>query len=115
MPRNNNVPELVETFMDECGATERWITVNEIREYFDLDILYGPAISGFLRKIHRGTFFSCPYRVERVERFVVDKPHQRTIKRYLVRRRPFSSKTKSCPWQGAGDPAMGIKDKKASG
>lgn len=92
MSRNDDVPGLLETFMDECGETERWITVSEIREYFDLDTLSGPAISGFLSKIHRGTFFSCPYRVERIERLVVDTPHQRTIKRYLVRRRPFSAK-----------------------
>lgn len=91
MPWNGDVPELLETFMEECGKTERWITVSEIRQYFDLDIVSGPAISGFLSKIHRGTFFSCPYRVERIERFVVDKPRQRTIKRYLVKRRPFSS------------------------
>ncbi|HOX35555.1 MAG TPA: hypothetical protein P5217_07305 [Methanoregulaceae archaeon] len=95
MPRNSDVPELLETFMDQCGETERWITVSEIREYFDLDTVSGPAISGFLSKIHRGTFFACPYRVERIERLVVETPHRRTIKRYLVRRRPFSSKKHS--------------------
>ena len=91
MPRNDDVPELMETFMEEYGETERWVTVSEIRRYFDLDAVSGPAISGFLSKIHRSTFFSCPYRVERIEQLVVDKPRQRTIKRYLVRRRPFSS------------------------
>jgi hypothetical protein len=89
MVRNGDVPELLETFMEACGEDERWVTVSEFRQYFHLDSVSSPAISGFFSRIYRGSFFSCPYRVERIERFCVKKPHHRTIKRYLIKRRPF--------------------------
>lgn len=93
MVRNADVPELLERFMEETGKTEQWVTVSEFRQYFGLDIPAAPAIAGFLTRIYRGPFFSFPYRVERVERLAVKKPHHRIIKRYLVKRRPFSGKS----------------------
>ncbi len=55
---------------------------------FRLDEFSAPAISGFLKRIYHGPFFSCHYRVERMERIVVNTPQHRIIKRYLVKKRP---------------------------
>lgn len=88
MARNKDIPDLLERFMIESGETQRWVTVNEIRTYFHLDALSAPAISGFLQRIYHGPFFSCPYRVERIEKVIVQKPQRRIIRRYLVTRRP---------------------------
>jgi hypothetical protein len=88
MARNRDVPNLLETFMEESGETQRWVTVNEIRTYFNLDEFSAPPISGFLQRIYHGPFFSCPYRVERIEKITVQKKQRRVVKRYLVTRRP---------------------------
>jgi len=89
MGRNYNVTDLLERFMEDSGETKRWVTVNELRNYYDLDECASQAISGFLQKIYCGSFASCPYRVERIERVTLDaKPHPRQIKKYLVTTRP---------------------------
>jgi hypothetical protein len=91
MARNRDLPDLLERFMEESGETQRWITVNEFRTYFHLNEFSAPAISGFLQRIYQGAFFSCPYRVERIEKIRIQKPKHRIIKRYLVIRRPHVS------------------------
>lgn len=89
MARNCTIPELLERFMEESGQTRRWVTVSEIRSYFDLDESSSPAISGFLQQNYSGTFLSFPYRVERIENVTVcARPHPRIIRKYLVARRP---------------------------
>jgi hypothetical protein len=88
MARNRDLPDLLERFMEESGETQRWITVNEFRTYFHLNEFSAPAISGFLQRIYQGAVFSCPYRVERIEKIRIQKPKHRIIKRYLVIRRP---------------------------
>jgi len=88
MARNRDVPNLLERFMEEKGETQRWVTVNEIRTYFNLDEFAAPPISGFLQRIYHGPFFSCPYRVDRIEKITVQKKQRRVVKRYLVTRRP---------------------------
>jgi hypothetical protein len=89
MARNGNIPDLLEQFMEESGAKERWVTVNELRTYFHLDGTTAPAISGFLQRIYTGTFLSFPYRVERIERITLNtKPHPRIIKKYFIAKRP---------------------------
>jgi len=92
MARNREVPALLERFMEESGESQRWITVNEFRTYFHLDEFAAPAISGFLQRIYQGPFFSCPYRVERIEKVTIQKPQRRIIKRYLVTLRPPARK-----------------------
>ncbi len=86
------IPELLEQFMESGGVPERWITVQELRTHFNLDDTASPAISGFLRRIYQGPFFTCPFRVTRIERLIVNTPHMRMIKRYFVTRRPGSGK-----------------------
>jgi hypothetical protein len=87
------IPELLEQFMESGGVPERWITVRDIRTHFDLDDIASPAISGFLRRIYHGPFFTCQYRVTRIERLIVNTPHTRMIKRYFVMRRPGSGRS----------------------
>lgn len=94
MARNKEIPELLEKFMEQSGENEQWITVQEFRTYFQLDELYAPAIAGFLRRIYHSPFFSCNYRVERMEKIVVNIPQRKIIKRYLVKKRQESSKKK---------------------
>ncbi len=86
------IPELLEQFMEAGGVPERWITVQELRTHFNLDDTTSPAISGFLRRIYHGPFFTCQYQVTRIERLIVSTPHTRMIKRYFVTRRAVSQK-----------------------
>lgn len=88
MNRHPEFPELLEQYMVESGRSVQWITVQEIRTYFHLADSDGPAISGFLSKIHHGPFFTCRYRVARMEKFRDTTPPYRIIKKYLVQERP---------------------------
>ncbi len=74
--------------MENSGRPEQWITVQDIRTYFQLAESDGPAISGFLSKIHHGPFVSCRYKVARMEKFRDTIPPYRIIKKYLVQKRP---------------------------
>ena len=87
------ISELLEQFMESGGVPERWITVQDIRTHFNLNDTASPAISGFLRRIHQGPFFTCQCRVTRIERLIVKTPHTRMIKRYFVTRRPGSGRS----------------------
>lgn len=88
MKRNSDIPELFEKFMDDSGKPEQWITVQDFRTYFHLNTSRGPAISGFLHKIYHGAFFSCRYKVARIEKYRDTVAPYRSIKRYLVIKRP---------------------------
>lgn len=102
MVRNADVPELLERFMEESGESRRWVTVHEIRAHFHLDMSASSAISGFLQRNYSGTFHSFPYRVERIERVLIDaRPHPRTIKKYLIAKRPGTG-GKKLPRAGPG-------------
>lgn len=92
MARYRDVPHILERFMEESGKMQCWVTVNELRTYFDLDEFSSPAISGFLQRIYCGPFFCFPYRVERIEKITLPKPHPRIVKKYLVTRRPQARK-----------------------
>ncbi|MFA4825804.1 MAG: hypothetical protein WC593_11700 [Methanoregula sp.] len=88
MTRHTDIPGLLDQYMEDSGRSDQWITVQEFRTYFHLAESNGPAISGFLSKIHYGPFFSCRYKVARVEKFQETTPPYRIIKRYLVQERP---------------------------
>ena len=88
MSPHPEIPELLDQYMDNSGRSEQWITVQDIRVYFQLAESDGPAISGFLRKIHHGPFFTCRYKVARIEKFRDTTPPYRIIKKYLVHERP---------------------------
>jgi len=88
MIRHPEIPDLLEQYMKAAGAEERWVTVGELRSYFQMEESTGPAFSGFLKKIHQGPFVSCRYKVVRIEKFQDTIPPYRIIRKYLVRERP---------------------------
>jgi hypothetical protein len=67
MRKYPGMPELLEQFMQEQGTDERWITVQELRDRFGLTRYQCNTVSGFLRRLHAGTFGQFPYIVARVE------------------------------------------------
>jgi hypothetical protein len=89
MTRHPNVPELLEEYMEATGAPERWVTVRELRSFFHLEESTGQAFAGFLQKIYQGPFFTCRYKVTRIEKFRDSVPPYRIIRRYLVQERPL--------------------------
>jgi hypothetical protein len=90
MARNKEIPDLLEQYMEQFGDTEHWITVQEFRDHFHLDELYAHTIAGFFRRIYNYPFFSCRYRVEKMEKVLIHTPQRRFIIRYLVKKRPES-------------------------
>jgi len=88
MENTHEIPELLEAFMAASGSSERWITVYELRMYFNLDESCAAAISGYLRRIYRSPSRTVRYRVEKIERTLVNIPQRRISRRYLVRKRP---------------------------
>ena len=88
MSHHPEVPELLEQYMKKTGRAEQWLTVKDIRMHFHLAGSDGPAISGFLSKIHHGSFFSCRYKVAWIEKFRDATPPYRSIRKYLVQERP---------------------------
>jgi hypothetical protein len=90
--RHPEFPELLEQYMETSGSAECWVTVRELRSFFQLDESAGPALSGFLCKIHTRPSFSCRYRVARMEKFTDTAPPYRIIKKYLVRVRAVKKK-----------------------
>jgi hypothetical protein len=87
MVKYKGIPELLEKFMQESGESQRWVTVREIRDRYALSPYCASTISGFLRRIERGPFFTFPYVVVRVEHSRRPPPDGRRQIRYLVKRR----------------------------
>jgi hypothetical protein len=81
------MPELLEQYMDEKGADECWITVQELRERFDLSRYQCNTVSGFLRRLDRGPFGRCPFMVTKIERDTVKSPSVPKKSRYLISRK----------------------------
>ena len=82
------IPDLLEEYMQGHDGAGLWVTVPEFRTFFAMDKHASPAISGFFRRLYQGPFFTCPYRVARIEKMMVNAPHTRMIKRYFITRRP---------------------------
>ena len=94
--------------MDDSGESRRWVTVHEIRTFFNLDERVSSAISGFLQRNYSGTYLSFPYRVERIEKVTLDvRPHPRMIKKYLIARRPAAGPGKTAAGRN-GRPGTGF-------
>lgn len=67
MKKYPGMPELLEQFMQEQSCVERWVTVQELRDRFDLTRYQCNTVSGFLRRLHAGAFGRFPYTVARIE------------------------------------------------
>jgi hypothetical protein len=87
MRKYPGIPELLEQYMAEKGADERWITVRELCEWSGLTRYEYNTVSGFLRRLESGPFREFPYIVLRIERLERSSPSEPPKRRYLVRRR----------------------------
>ena len=87
MSKYNGIPELLEQFMQAQGSCERWVTVQELRNRFGLSRYQCNTVSGFLRRLHAGTFGQCPYIVVRIESIAGYQPAAPPKCRYLVKRK----------------------------
>jgi hypothetical protein len=61
MRKYPGIPELLETYMEESAADERWVTVQELRDRFGMTRYESSTVSGFLRRLKFGSFGQCPY------------------------------------------------------
>jgi len=86
------IPELLEEYMQQHSSAGLWVTVPEFRTYFGMDEHSSPAISGFFRRLYHRPFFTCPYRVTKIEKLMVTNPQTRMIKRYFISRRSHNGK-----------------------
>jgi hypothetical protein len=87
MRKYDGIPELLEQFMREQSADERWMTVQELRDRYSLTRYQCNTVSGFLRRLHTGTFGQCPFivaRIEPAEGVTLSGPPKN---RYLVKRK----------------------------
>jgi hypothetical protein len=97
MTNYHAIPELLEEYMQSHGGAGLWVTVPEFRTYFALKERSSPAISGFFHRISQGPFFTCQYRVVRIEKLTVKTPNTRIINRYFITRRPRASENINSP------------------
>ena len=87
MRKYHGIPELLDQFMGEQCADELWVTVQELRDHFGLTRYQGNTVSGFLRRLHTGTFRQFPYVVLRIDQVAGHRPTDPPQYRYLVQRR----------------------------
>ncbi|MCK9632233.1 MAG: hypothetical protein M0R30_11415 [Methanoregula sp.] len=87
MRKYPGIPELLEQFMEEQGANDRWVTVQELRDRFGLTRYQCNTVSGFLRRLEHGSFGRFPYIVIRIEHEVRLNPSDPLKCRYLVKRK----------------------------
>lgn len=91
MRKYNGIPELLEQYMQEQDPGERWVMVQELRDRFGLTRYQCNTVSGFLRRLHAGTFGRCPFIVLRIDLMERRIPSDPLICRYLVKRRECES------------------------
>jgi hypothetical protein len=87
MGRYSGIPELLEQFMNENEADERWITVHDLRDRFNLTRYQCNTVSGFLRRLKFRTFGRYQFIVIKIERVDGANPSDPKNCRYLVRRK----------------------------
>ncbi|MCX6699796.1 MAG: hypothetical protein NTV68_07705 [Methanomicrobiales archaeon] len=87
MGRYSGIPELLEQFMDENEADERWVTVHDLRDRFDLTRYHCNIVSGFLRRLKFRTFGQFQFIVVKIEWAPGVNPSDPKIYRYLVQRK----------------------------
>jgi len=102
--RYDGIPELLDRFMENQGARERWVTVQELRDSFGLTRYQCNTVSGFLRRLECGPFGRFPYRVLRIEQVAGCHPSDPPKCRYLVKRKDLVAATVHIPIHPAGVP-----------
>jgi hypothetical protein len=91
MNKYSGIPELLEQYMVENGTDERWVTVHELRQRFELTRYQYNTISGFLRRLEFSSFGQCPYIVLRIEKVERTSPSDPPKCRYLVKRKNMTA------------------------
>lgn len=87
MGRYSGIPELLEQFMDEHEADERWITVHDLRDRFNLTRYHCNTVSGFLRRLWNRPYKGSSFIVSKIERTTYENRSYPKICRYLVKRK----------------------------
>jgi len=87
MRKYPGIPELLETYMEENMADERWVTVQELRDRFGLTRYQGNTVSGFLRRLEFGPFGQFPFIVASITREDGENPSSPKKCRYLLKMR----------------------------
>jgi hypothetical protein len=91
MRKYPGIPELLEQYMMEHRSGERWVTVQELRDWFGLTRYQCNTVSGFLRRLHTGPFGQFPFIVARITREEGENPSDPKKCRYLIRLRGSSA------------------------
>lgn len=87
MRKYSGIPEMLETYMEEAAADERWIAVHELRDRFGLTRYQSNTVSAFLRRLNAGPFGQFPFVVAKIERIHGKNPSDPKKSRYLLVRR----------------------------
>ena len=66
MKKYQGIPELLEAYMEENAADERWITAHELRDRFGLTRYQSNTVSAFLRRLEVGPFRQYPFIVAKI-------------------------------------------------
>jgi hypothetical protein len=100
MRRYPGIPELLETYMEENAADERWVTVQELRDRFGLTRYQCNTVSGFLRRLASGPFGRFPFVVATITREEGENPSDPKKCRYLLKlREPHATYRRQNPQQ----------------
>lgn len=87
MRKYPGIPELLESYMQEQGSFEQWVTVQELRDRFGLTRYQCNTVSGFLRRLESGPFGQFPFIVAKITREDGENPSDPKKCRYLLKLR----------------------------
>jgi len=85
MRKYPGIPELLEAYMEENGADERWITAHELRDRFGLTRYQSNTVSAFLRRLNIGPFSQYPFIVAKIALEEGENPSDPKKCRYLLK------------------------------
>jgi len=91
MKKYQGIPELLELYMEENAADERWITAHELRDRFGLTRYQSNTVSAFLRRLEVGPFRQYPFIVAKITIEEGEKPSDPKKCRYLLKLRKCTS------------------------
>lgn len=83
----DELPGLLEQYMEEPGGDERWVTVQELRDRFCLTRYQCNTVSGFLRRLESGAFGQFPFIVASITKEEGENPPDPKKCRYLLKLR----------------------------
>ena len=87
MKKYQGIPELLEAYMEENAADERWITAHELRDHFGLTRYQSNTVSAFLRRLETGPFRQYPFIVAKIAQQEGEKPSDPKKCQYLLKLR----------------------------